>query len=120
LESVLFSSDPEKYFQVGRGLDATERAELISFLVSNLDIFAWDPYEVPGVDPSFIQHQLNVDPQFKPVQQKARRAAPDTCRGRSKEVEKLLQAGAIRELHFPTWLSNTVVVKKKNGKWRFA
>ena len=35
-----------------------------------------------------------------------------------KEVEKLLQAGAIRELHYPTWLSNTVVVKKKNGKWR--
>jgi hypothetical protein len=33
-------------------------------------------------------------------------------------VEKLLRAGAIRELHYPTWLSNTVVVKKKNGKWR--
>ena len=35
-----------------------------------------------------------------------------------KEVERLLQAGAIRELHYSTWLSNTVVVKKKNGKWR--
>uniref|UniRef100_A0A2N9HC52 Uncharacterized protein n=1 Tax=Fagus sylvatica TaxID=28930 RepID=A0A2N9HC52_FAGSY len=32
LESVLFSSDPEKYFQVVRGLDATERCELINFL----------------------------------------------------------------------------------------
>jgi hypothetical protein len=35
-----------------------------------------------------------------------------------KEVEKLLQARAIGELHYPTWLFNTVVVKKKNGKWR--
>ena len=29
-----------------------------------------------------------------------------------------MQAEAIRELQYPTWLSNTVVVKKKNGKWR--
>jgi hypothetical protein len=35
-----------------------------------------------------------------------------------KEVEKLLQAGAIQEIQYPTWLSNTMVVKKKNGKWR--
>jgi hypothetical protein len=26
--------------------------------------------------------------------------------------------GAIREILYPTWLSNTAVVKKKNGKWR--
>ena len=26
--------------------------------------------------------------------------------------------GAIRETFFPKWLANTVVVKKKNGKWR--
>ena len=65
---LVVSLDPEKYFQVGRSLDATERAELISFLVNNLDIFTWDPYEVSGVDLSYIQHRLNVDPPFKPVQ----------------------------------------------------
>lgn len=25
---------------------------------------------------------------------------------------------AIKEVFFPEWLSNTVVVKRKNGKWR--
>ena len=34
------------------------------------------------------------------------------------EVERLLASGAIREVQYPVWLSNTVVVKKKNGKWR--
>ena len=34
------------------------------------------------------------------------------------EVDKLLEARAIREVNYPTWLSNTIVVKKKNGKWR--
>ena len=115
---VAFSSDPEKYFKIGRELTPTDRVELVSFLTSNIDMFAWDPYEVPGVDPDYIQHRLNVDPHSKPVKQKARRSAPVHAEAVQKEVERLLQAGAIRELHYPTWLSNTVVVKKKNGKWR--
>ena len=28
------------------------------------------------------------------------------------------EAGAIKEVFFPKWLSKTVVVKKKNSKWR--
>ena len=34
------------------------------------------------------------------------------------EVKRLREAGAIREIFFLEWLANTVVVKKKNGKWR--
>ena len=34
------------------------------------------------------------------------------------EVRRLREAGAISETFFPEWLANTVVVKKKNGKWR--
>ncbi|KAG7559607.1 Ribonuclease H-like superfamily [Arabidopsis thaliana x Arabidopsis arenosa] len=31
---------------------------------------------------------------------------------------RLLDAGLIREVKYPDWLANPVVVKKKNGKWR--
>ena len=31
---------------------------------------------------------------------------------------KLKRAGAIKEVFYPEWLANTVMVKKKNGKWR--
>jgi hypothetical protein len=34
------------------------------------------------------------------------------------QVQRLLDAGFIRELTYPEWLSNVVMVKKKNGKWR--
>ena len=34
------------------------------------------------------------------------------------EVIKLKQAGAIKEVFYPKWLTNTVVVKKKKGKWQ--
>ena len=33
------------------------------------------------------------------------------------KVDKLLAAGLIREIQYPEWLSNVVVVPKKNGKW---
>jgi hypothetical protein len=33
------------------------------------------------------------------------------------EVQRLLDAGFIRELQYPTWLTNVVMVKK-NVKWR--
>ena len=34
------------------------------------------------------------------------------------EVAKLKRLEAIREVFFTEWLANTIVVKKKNGKWR--
>ena len=34
------------------------------------------------------------------------------------EVTRLKQAGIINEVFYPEWLANTVVVKKKSGKWR--
>ena len=35
-----------------------------------------------------------------------------------KEVTKFKQAGTIKEVFYPEWLANTIVVKKKSGKWR--
>ncbi|MBJ2390668.1 RNA-directed DNA polymerase, partial [Salmonella enterica subsp. enterica serovar Corvallis] len=34
------------------------------------------------------------------------------------EIDKLLQAGFIREVDHPQWLANPVMVRKNNGKWR--
>ena len=36
----------------------------------------------------------------------------------NEEVERLLEANAIREVQFPEWLLNTVCTKQKEGKWR--
>ena len=34
------------------------------------------------------------------------------------EIEKLLTVGFIREVYYPEWLVNVVMVKKSNEKWR--
>ena len=88
------------------------------FLIRNVDLFAWNSYEVPGVNPEFIVHKLNVDPSFPPKKQKLRRSAKEHVEAVRQEVKKLKEAGAIKEIFFPDWLANTVVVRKKNDKWR--
>ena len=69
------------------------------------------------VDPTVITHRLNINPSFKPVKQKRRSFAPKRQKVINEEVGKLLQAKAIREVEYPEWLANVVLVKKENGKW---
>ena len=71
-----------------------------------------------GIDPTVITHRLNVSPSFKPIKQKRRIFSPERKKAINEEVGKLLQAGAIREMEYPEWLANVVMVKKANGKWR--
>ena len=74
--------------------------------------------DMGGIDPTVITHRLNASPSFKPVKQKWRSLAPERKKAISEEVGKLLQAGAIREVEYPEWLANVVLVKNVNGKWR--
>ena len=71
-----------------------------------------------GVDSVVITHRLNVNPSFKSVKQKRRSFAPERHKAINEEVGKLFQAKAIREVEYPKWLANVVLVKKENGKWR--
>ena len=74
--------------------------------------------DMKGIDPSITTHELNVDPNIKPIRQKRRKLGPERSKAVVEEVERLLSAGSIAEVRYPEWLANPVVVKKKNGKWR--
>ena len=108
----------DRYFRIGKSLQVEDRVEVLLSLIQNLDVFAWNLYEVPRVDPTFITHWLIGDPPVTPKKQKSRRLAKPHVEAVKEEVKKLKQARAIKEVFFPEWLSNTVVVKKKIEKWR--
>ena len=95
-----------------------DKLETLLFLIQNVDVFAWSPYEVPEVDPEFIIHKLNVDPSFPLKKKKPRRSAKEHVEAVRQAVERLKEAGAIKEIFFPEWLAYTVMVRKKNSKWR--
>ena len=71
---------------------------------------------MPGISTKIIQHKLNVDLEKKPVQQKRRVFALEQNQAITDEVNKLLAADFIREVYYPNWLVNAVLVKKANGK----
>jgi len=61
--------------------------------------------------PSF-EYQSICHPQEEPPW----RSSKDHSNAFKDEVMKLKQTGAIKEVFYPEWLVNIVVVKKKNGK----
>nr|XP_023885168.1 uncharacterized protein LOC111997322 [Quercus suber] len=99
-------------------MDVGDRVKMLLLLIRNVDVFAWSPYEVPGVDSEFIVHKLNVDSSYPPKKQRPRRSSKEHTEAVKEEVQRLKESGAIKEAYFPEWLANTVVVKKKSGKWR--
>ena len=44
--------------------------------------------------------------------------APERDQAIAEEVRKLQEASFIREVYYPDWLANVVMVKKASGKWR--
>ena len=118
LEPVLLDDDPEHLAYIGSKLAEDLKSPLTHFLKQNKDVFEWKQVDMGGIDPTVITHRLNVNPSFKPVKQKRRSFVPERQKAINEEVGKLLQAGAIREVEYPEWLANVVLVKKSNGKWR--
>uniref|UniRef100_A0A2N9IBS0 Integrase catalytic domain-containing protein n=1 Tax=Fagus sylvatica TaxID=28930 RepID=A0A2N9IBS0_FAGSY len=89
-----------------------------SFAEEFRDVFAWSVYEAPGVSPDLACHSLALPSDAKPIQQRRRKLAPEISEIIMEEVRRLLAAEVIQPVLYPTWLSNTVVVQKKNGKLR--
>ena len=56
VEVRIDEKNPDKFFLLGSSLSSTERLEVLEFLTSNIEVFAWTPYDMPGIDPNFICH----------------------------------------------------------------
>lgn len=61
-------------------------------------MFAWSPYEAHEVDPNFICHWLNVDPWCPSKKQRPRRTSDVHTKVVKKEVDRLKEARAIKEV----------------------
>ncbi|XP_050260035.1 uncharacterized protein LOC126705135 [Quercus robur] len=109
LEKVAVDNNPKRFFQVGSELPLQEKGELIGFLRRNVDVFAWDAYDAPGVDHNLICHYLNVNPSSIPKKQPPRCPSKEHADVVRDEVMKLKKVRAIKDVFYPEWLANTVV-----------
>lgn len=102
----------------GTQLPLEEKEELLGFLRENIDVFVWSAYEVLGVDPNFICHHLKVNSTVAPKRQPPPCSFKEHTEVVKEEVVKFKRARATKEAFYTEWLANTIVVKKKLGKWR--
>ena len=117
LEPVQLDDQPENLTYIRSKLAEDIKDLLIHFLKQNVDVFAWKQEDIGGIDPEVITHNLNVVSSFKSVKLKRRSLASERQKAINEEVSKLLLARAIREVDYPDWLANVVLVKEVNGKW---
>jgi hypothetical protein len=101
---------------IGAEMSPEEQAELLQFLDKNNDVFAWSTFDLVGVSREVIEHKLQVSPHVKPKKQKLRKMLEEKVEAAKAEVQRLLDVGFIREVRYPQWLANIVMVCKKNGK----
>nr|GEW38884.1 reverse transcriptase domain-containing protein [Tanacetum cinerariifolium] len=99
---------PEQNVAIGSTL--TEgRKELCGFLRRNLDIFAWKPTDMTKIPRHIAEHRLNIHERCLPIRQKKRGQAPERNKAICEEVEKLVDADIMKEVHYHRWLSNPVM-----------
>ena len=117
LESILLGG-LDKHTYVSSLLSGEEKEQMWQVLLSNIDVFAWTHSDMTGINSTHASHKLNVVPSARPIQQRVRRFHPDRHQIIQAEVDNLLKARFIREIKYPEWLANVVVVPKNGGKWR--
>nr|GFA47412.1 reverse transcriptase domain-containing protein [Tanacetum cinerariifolium] len=84
--------------------------ELCGLLRRNLDIFVWKPSFMTGVPHHIAEHRLNIHEGCLPIRQKKKGQAPERNKAIYEEVEKLVDAGIMKEVHYHSWLSNPMLI----------
>lgn len=80
-------------------------------------MFAWKPTDMPSIDTNIVCHHPALDPAIKPITQRKRKEGEEKRKAVEDEFKKLMKANFIKEIRYPTQLSNIIMVKKKSGKW---
>ncbi|KAM1291749.1 hypothetical protein ACFX13_019139 [Malus domestica] len=111
------SEEPKPIF-VSALLSADEIEKYYQLLLEYKDVFAWTYKEMPGLDPIIVVHHLAVKPGTRPIKQTQRRYQSELIQQIEVEIDKLIEAGFIREVQYPKWISNIVIVLKKYGQIR--
>ena len=97
-------------------LTSEEQEEYIKLLLEYKDVLAWNYKEMPGLNLSIALHHLVVKKGAHAIKQAQQCFRPKLIPQIEVEVNKMIGAGFIREVQYSEWISNIILVKKKNGQ----
>ncbi|KAF7824260.1 Serine/arginine-rich SC35-like splicing factor [Senna tora] len=99
-EIVLKDNDLAKTTRVGAEIEPGLKRKMLELLKKNVDIFSWSLVDMLGIDRNVICHELPTDGRPS-VRQKKRTFEAERQRAIKEEVDRLLNAGFIREVQYP-------------------
>ena len=83
--------DRPRLTYVSAKLDSEYKQELVDLLKKFKDYFAWEYYEMSGLDRSIVEHWLPIKPGYRPFKQATRKFNPNVLGDIKKETERLLE-----------------------------
>ncbi|GJX49237.1 hypothetical protein Tco_0276082 [Tanacetum coccineum] len=118
--------DIKKIIIIVKQMPTRVKQKLHDLLRSNADVFAWTYVDIKGIPRTIMvvgktfntEHRLNEFKHIEPIKQKKRGLATERNEAICKEVEELTKANILREVKYQTWVSNPVMVKKDDGRWK--
>ena len=93
---------PRQCTRLSGDLTSHEHRRIVDVLHRDMDLFAWQPSDMLGIQPSIICHKLVICPQAKPISQKKKKMGEEWRKAVKEEVDKLLNANFIREVRYST------------------
>ncbi|PKI44576.1 hypothetical protein CRG98_035037, partial [Punica granatum] len=120
IEEINMGTEEEpRTLKIGTALDPTQRTRMIDFLKEYQEVFAWSYADMPGLDPSIVEHFLPLDTEkFPPKRQQLRRQRASLLLRIKEEVVKQINAGFLEVFNYSEWVANIVPVEKKDGRVR--
>ena len=106
----------EKKFKLDTSLGQNLQDKIADVIARHMSAFAWSFADMPGINLNFLCHKLTMDEKVRPVIQRRRKLNEKRRLVIKEKTQKLLKANYIREIQYPEWLANVVLVKKANGK----
>jgi len=105
-------------FKLSVSIDQRLQDQIAEVLAWNMSAFVWSSADMSGIDPNFLCHRLTMDTRVRPVVHRSRKFNEEKCLIIKAKTQKLSNVNHIREIQYPEWLANVVLVQKSNGKWR--
>ena len=113
--NVGFEHDKKK-LKIRVLITTNERCGLISLIKEYANVFTWSYADITSLDIDILVYKLPLIKGCKFVKHKLRRARFNVLIKVKKKVKKQWDVGFLEVAKYPQWVSNIVVVSKKDNK----
>lgn len=110
-------TSPKKVY-IGKKMSPKVRKMLIDLLRKFRHVFAWSYDDLRAYIEDLFQHEIPLKEGAKPFRKKQRPINPTLTPKIQEELMKLRDVGIIKPIRHSSWVSNLVLVRKKNGDIR--